>query len=104
LELVHSDIAGPFRVESLGGARYYVTFIDDFSKMTWIYFMRSKGECLDKFKIFHREVENRTGKKLSILRSDNGGEYILQRSFTTTVKARASKDNLHNPTLHTKTV
>jgi hypothetical protein len=65
LQLIHSDVASPFRVKSLGGSSYFLTFIDDYSKKTWVYFLAHKYECLDKFKIFHKEVENDTGKKSS---------------------------------------
>jgi hypothetical protein len=52
LELVHMDVCGPLRVKSLGGAVYFLTFIDDFSKKTWIYFLSHKNECLEKSKPF----------------------------------------------------
>ena len=42
LDVVHSDVWGPAQVATLGGCRYYVTFIDDFSRHTWIYPMRQK--------------------------------------------------------------
>lgn len=62
-------------VKLLGGSLYYVTFIDDFSRKTWIYLLKTKDEVFDKFQEFKAEVENLTGKKVKILRSDNGGEY-----------------------------
>ena len=61
LELIHSDINGPMRTTSHGGAKYFVTFIDDFSRKTFVYFMKQKGEVLSKFKIFKALVENQTG-------------------------------------------
>ena len=75
LELIHSDVCGPFRVMSTGGARYFVTFIDDFSKKTWIYFLAHKSQVLEKFKHFVHLVENLTGLTVRALRTDNGGEY-----------------------------
>lgn len=45
---------------SIGGARYYVTFIDDYSRKLFVYFMRNKSEALDKFKEFKNLVENET--------------------------------------------
>jgi hypothetical protein len=74
LELVHSDVFGPVTVPSLGGSLYYVSFIDDFSRKTWIYFLRKKSEVFEKFKEFKALVENQTDKKIKVLRTDNGGE------------------------------
>ncbi|CAA0825435.1 Unknown protein [Striga hermonthica] len=62
-------------VESLGGSRYFVTFIDDASRKLWVYFLRTKGEVFQYFKRFHAMVERQAGKPLKCLRSDNGGEY-----------------------------
>jgi transposase InsO family protein len=76
LELIHSDICGPFSSPSLRGFRYYVIFIDDHSRKTWLFFMKSKDEVLSKFVEFKALVENQTSKKIKALRSDNGGEYI----------------------------
>jgi hypothetical protein len=74
LELVHSDVFGPVIVPSLGGSLYYVSFIDDFSRKTWIYFLRMKSEVFEKFKEFKSLVENPTDKKIKVLRTDNGGK------------------------------
>jgi hypothetical protein len=52
LELIHSDVFGPILVPSLGKSMYYVSFIDDFSRNTWIYFLRKKSKVFDKFKEF----------------------------------------------------
>jgi transposase InsO family protein len=64
-------------ISSLSGYLNYVIFIDDYSRKTWIYFLNSKEskEVLDKFQEFKAQIENLTGKKIKILRSDNGGEY-----------------------------
>jgi transposase InsO family protein len=51
------------------------SFIDDFSRNTWIYFLRKKSEVFDKFKEFKALVENQTEKKIKVLRTDNGGEF-----------------------------
>jgi transposase InsO family protein len=75
LDLVHSDVCGPMTVSSLGGFLYYVTFIDDFSRKTWIYFMKTKDEVFSRFQEFKAQTENLTGKKIKVLRTDNGGEY-----------------------------
>ncbi|CAA0833378.1 Unknown protein [Striga hermonthica] len=62
-------------VESLGGSRYFLTFIDDASRKVWVYILNTKDQVFEYFKSFHVIVERETGKKLKCLRSDNGGEY-----------------------------
>jgi hypothetical protein len=49
LELIHSDVCGPMSVASVQGGMYYVSFIDDFSRKTWIYFMKTKDEVFSRF-------------------------------------------------------
>ena len=75
LELIHSDVCGPFRISSTGGAKYFVTFTDDFSRKIWVYFISQKSQVLDKFQHFIRLVENSTGQTVRALRTDNRGEY-----------------------------
>jgi hypothetical protein len=75
LELIHSDVLRPVPIPSLGKSVYYVSFIDDFSRNTWIYFLRNKSEVFDKFKEFKALVENQIEKKIKVLRTDNGGEF-----------------------------
>jgi transposase InsO family protein len=75
LELVHTDVWGPAQVSSLGGSHYYVTFIDDATRKTWVYCIRQKSDVFDTFKKWKALVENETGKSLKCLRSNNGGEY-----------------------------
>ena len=75
LEMVHTDVWGPTPVSSLGGYRFYVTFIDDFSRKVWAYFLKHKSYVFETFKKWKAEVENQTGLKVKCLRSDNGGEY-----------------------------
>ena len=74
LELIHSDVFGPIPVPSLLGSLYYVTFIDDFSRNTWLYFLKNKSKFISKFKEFKALVENQIGKKIKVLRTGNGGE------------------------------
>lgn len=76
LELIHSDVCGPFSVRSLSGAVYYVSFIDDYSKKVFIFPLKSKGQVFSKFVEFKTRVENETEAKIKILRTDNGTEYI----------------------------
>jgi transposase InsO family protein len=76
LELVHTDICGPMRTASLGGSRYFMTFIDDKSRKVFVYFLKSRGEALAKFQDFQHMAEKATGRHIKVLRSDNGGEYV----------------------------
>ena len=67
LGLVHSDISGPMSTNALSGVKYFVTFIDDHSKKTWIYFLKTKDEVFDRFKEFKALVENLTGTLINTL-------------------------------------
>ena len=75
LELVNTDVWGPSQVSSLGNSHYYVTFIDDATRKTWVYCIKQKSDVFNTFKKWKALVENETGKTLKCLRSDNGGEY-----------------------------
>ena len=75
LELVHTDICGPMKVDSLGGKKYFITFIDDYSRAVVIRTITKKSEALDSFVTFKAWAENQTGQRIKILRSDRGGEY-----------------------------
>ncbi|KAH9650271.1 hypothetical protein KPL70_026312 [Citrus sinensis] len=74
-ELKKQDLWGPSQVPSHSGARYFITFIDDYSRKVWVYVLRQKSEALEKFKEWSTLVENQTGKKIKRLRTDNGLEY-----------------------------
>ncbi|KAI3509130.1 hypothetical protein L1887_24156 [Cichorium endivia] len=76
LELVHTDICGPMKTPSFGGNRYILTFIDDFSRKVWVYFIKEKSETFEQFKIYKAHVENQSGYRIKTLRSDRGGEYM----------------------------
>jgi hypothetical protein len=75
LELVHNDLFGLVIVPSLGGSLYYVSLIDEFSRKTSIYFPRNKSKVFDKLKEFKYLVENKTNKKIKVLRTNNGREF-----------------------------
>ena len=74
-ELVHSDVFGSVLVPSLGGCRYYVSFIDEFSIMTCLYFMKKKLEVSENFLEFKDLVENQIEKRIKVLIIDNEGEF-----------------------------
>lgn len=75
LELIHSDLADFKGTVSKGGKMYYVSFVDDFSRYTRIYLLKSKDEAAGTFMKYKLEVENQLNRKIKRLRSDRGGEY-----------------------------
>jgi hypothetical protein len=72
LQLVHTDVGGPLKISSLNDSKYYITFIDDHTKMCWIYFMKYKSEVADIFWKFKAWVEKQSTHKMQVVRSDNG--------------------------------
>lgn len=76
LDLIHSDLCGPMSTQSIGGARYFLTFIDDHSRKQFVYFLKNKNEVNKYFAQFKAKVENQLGKKIKRLRTDNGREYV----------------------------
>ena len=75
LGLVHTDVCGKMSTQSLGGAEYFLTFIDDKTRYTWTYVLKRKDQVFAKFLEWKALVEKSTGRKLKVLRSDSGGEY-----------------------------
>jgi hypothetical protein len=86
-------------VKSLGGSLYYVIFIDDYSRKTWLYLLKTKDEVLRKFQEFKGEIENLTNKKIKTLRTDNGGEYTSKEfvAFCKSTRVRRELTVPHNP-------
>ena len=85
-EIVHSGVCGPMQVESKDGSRFMLTFTDDYSRYSTVYFIKSKNEVLSKFMEYVNSVEKLTGRHITklnilseedvkVLRSDNGGGY-----------------------------
>lgn len=73
LELVHIDLCGPMQMRSLGGAYYFLLFVDDYMRFTWVYFLRKKSHTFEFFKEFESMIEKQIRKFIKILRSDQGG-------------------------------
>ena len=74
LELIHSDVCDLKFVQTRGGKKYFITFIDDCTRYCYVYLIRSKDEAIDMFKHYKNEVENQLSRKIKTLRSDRGGE------------------------------
>ncbi len=79
LEIVHTDVCGPMKTTSHGGVRYFLTFIDDFSRKTHVYLLKAKGEVFEKFKQYKALVKNEIGHKIKVLCFDNGGEFVSKK-------------------------
>ncbi|PKU88027.1 Retrovirus-related Pol polyprotein from transposon TNT 1-94 [Dendrobium catenatum] len=76
LDLIHSDVWGPAPALSNSGMLYYVLFIDDYSRFTWLFPMRQKSEVFNIFVNFKSYIENFTSSKIKCLRTDGGGEFV----------------------------
>ena len=84
LDLIHSDLCDMHNTPTLGGKKYFVTFIDDCSRYCYVYLLHSKDEALDKFKVYKSEVELQCESFIKCLRSDRGGEYYNPSYFEST--------------------
>ncbi len=75
LEMIHSDV-WTTKIESIGGCKYYVSFINDDTRKVWVYFMKHKGEMFQHFLNFKAMVEKEKGVNIKCLRSNGRGEYF----------------------------
>ena len=84
---------------SIAKQRYYVIFIDDYSRKCWIYFMQKNGQTFTKFCEFKSLVEKESRKKIKALRSDNDGEYVSQvfKDFCEVEGIKLELMGPHNP-------
>jgi len=83
------------KTTSFFGAKYFLLFVDDFSKKIWVYFLNLKSDVFNGFKKFKALVENQSEKSIKVHRSNNGGEFFskdfldfctqegIQRPYTT---------------------
>ena len=81
LELIHFDACELNGILTKRDKRYFITFIDDFSRFTYVYLMRNKDESFDMYKCYETKVENQKNRKIKILRSDRGSEYFRNDFF-----------------------
>jgi len=75
LELIHGDLMGPCTTPSYSGSLYMLVFVDDYTRFTWVYFMKEKSKVFSRFKEFKATVESVLDKKIKRFRIDNGGEF-----------------------------
>ena len=95
LDLVHIDLCGPMQTPSLTGNVYFMTFIDDYSRKTWVYLLKQESQAFDVFKFFKAMAEKESNKFIKVWISNKGGEYMsnefmefcqyygIKRQFTT---------------------
>ena len=76
LDYAHSDVWGPAQTQSIGGGRYFLSIIDDYSRKLWLYVMKDKSEAFSKFQEWCSEVESEKSSHLKCLRTDNGLEFL----------------------------
>ena len=72
-------LAGPFVVTSVNQGHYILTFVDDFSRFTWVYFLHHKNEVVDKLQAFKSHVEQQSRKSIKVLWMDNENRYVDKR-------------------------
>jgi hypothetical protein len=75
LEIVHIDLVGPTTTKGLKGEKYFMLLVDDYTRMTAVFFLRNKSEAFENFKVYKEMVENEMDSKIKCLRYDNGGEF-----------------------------
>jgi len=74
-ELIHSDLVGPITPTGYDGARYYVTFTDDYTRLTRVFILKEKSQLMSRLKEFHAWCFAQRGVKIKRIRSDNGKEF-----------------------------
>lgn len=95
---MHTDLCGPIGVDSYYGDRYFILFVDDYSRMMSIMFMKVKSCAFDMFKWYKERVEKETSKSLKCLRSDRGSEFMFVE-FTNFFAKNGIKRQLSTPRL-----
>jgi transposase InsO family protein len=75
LELLHMDLFRPVAYLSIGGSKYGLVIVDDYSRLTWVFFLQDKSETQETLKRFLRRAQNEFELKVKKIRSDNGSEF-----------------------------
>ncbi|CAH9086228.1 unnamed protein product, partial [Cuscuta europaea] len=82
-DLVHMDVWGPFRVQSYSGFRYFLTIVDDHTRCTWVFMMKTKSEVKFHMMNFYNLINTQFHTKIKIIRTDNGTEFIFPNFYNT---------------------
>jgi transposase InsO family protein len=75
LELLHMDLFGPIAYISIGGSKYCLVIVDDYSRLTWVFFLQEKTQIQETLNKFLRRAQNEFGLRIKKIRSDNGTEF-----------------------------
>ncbi|KAJ9544338.1 hypothetical protein OSB04_024045 [Centaurea solstitialis] len=75
LDMIHMDLCGPTRTESLARKKYMLVLVDEFSRFTWLEFLRAKSDAADRIIAFIKRIQVLLGRRVKKLRSDNGTEF-----------------------------
>jgi hypothetical protein len=95
------DLCGPSRQEGTWKEKYFMMINDDYSRLTWVSFLKEKAEAFEKFKIFKDLTENKIGKRLKEVRSNRGGEF-MSSDFKEFCDKIGSRENTQSQELHNK--
>ena len=77
--IIHSDVWGPSRISNISGSRWFVTFIDDHTRVTWVFLMKEKSEVGQIFQNFNRMIQTQFKTKIQVLKTDNDREYFQSK-------------------------
>lgn len=83
--MIHSDIWGPIRIKNIIEARWFITFIDDHTRLCWVFLLKEKSDAKEIFQVFHKMVKIQFQAQIQILHTTNGLEYfhsIMGKYFT----------------------
>lgn len=97
LDLVYTDVWGPSPIPSVKGFRYYVIFVDHYTRYVWLYPLRLKSDVFSIFRQFKALVENHFNTKIVTVYSDGGGEYTALKDFLSTLGIQHLKTPPHTP-------
>ena len=74
--MIHSDVWGPSKVQNISGTRWFVSFVDDHTRLTWIFLMKEKSEVGTLFQHFNSMIQTQFQTKIQVLKTDNAKEYF----------------------------
>ena len=82
MDLIHTDVCGPFKTATRDANRYYVTFIDDYSRYGYVYLIKHKSETFERFKEFKQEVKNQLSRNIKIFDAIKVVSILVHSSLT----------------------